>query len=234
MAATNKKLTPREIAALYDFTRKHFVLHYDLQTELVDHLANAIEQHWAKNPNLTFDEVLNAEFKKFGVFGFSDIVAQRQAALTKRYYKLIWSYTKDFLRLPKILIALAGMAVAYKLVLTVPYFVAIFTFALLLVFFPRFIMLNKQFKKHAKATGKRWMFQENVYRCSGFGAFFYIFFQLARFEGGPGASPWLAGVASVLIVLYALCSYITLFVIPARAEEHLKSVYPEYGMEISG
>lgn len=227
------KFTPEQINTLYSFTRRHFVEYYDLQTELVDHLANAIEQRWSVNPDLSFDDALNAEFKKFGIYGFSDIVAQRQAALTGRYYKLIWGYAKDFMRLPKVLIVLAGMFVAYKLVLTIPYFVAIFTCAMLLVFFPRFIVLNARFKKQSKATGKRWVFQENIYRCSGFGAFFYIFFQLARFEAGPGTSPWFAGIAAMVTVLYALCNYITLFVIPARAEQHLKSVYPEYGLEIS-
>jgi uncharacterized membrane protein YidH (DUF202 family) len=234
MAPLHKTLTPAEIDVLYDFTRRHFVVYYDLQTELTDHLANAIEQQWAVNPNLAFGDALNAEFKKFGIFGFSDIVAQRQAALTKRYYKLIWGYAKDFLRLPKIGIALAGMVVAFKLLLLIPYFIAIFTGVLAVVGIVRFTMLNRQFKKQEKATGKRWMFQENIYRCAGSGMFFYIFFQLVRFEGGEGSSLWFAAVAAVVIVLYALCNYITLFVIPARAEEHLKSVYPEYGLEISG
>ena len=33
--------------------------YYDLQTELVDHLANAVKTEWQQNPKLTFDEVLN-------------------------------------------------------------------------------------------------------------------------------------------------------------------------------
>jgi hypothetical protein len=39
---------------------------YDLQSELVDHLANAIETQWQENPKLSFNEALNKEFK-FGV-----------------------------------------------------------------------------------------------------------------------------------------------------------------------
>ena len=37
------KLTPQQIEQLYQFTRQHYVEWYDLQTELVDHLANSIE-----------------------------------------------------------------------------------------------------------------------------------------------------------------------------------------------
>lgn len=37
------KLSAQQIDQLYAFTRQHFVEWYDLQSELVDHLANAIE-----------------------------------------------------------------------------------------------------------------------------------------------------------------------------------------------
>jgi hypothetical protein len=40
----------------------------------VDHLANAIETQWQENPKLSFNEALNKEFKKFGVFGFMDVL----------------------------------------------------------------------------------------------------------------------------------------------------------------
>jgi len=44
-----KKLNVYQIEKLYDFTKKHYVDYYDLQTELVDHLANAIETEWQSN-----------------------------------------------------------------------------------------------------------------------------------------------------------------------------------------
>ena len=40
------KLSAEQIERLYQFTRQHYVEYYDLQTELVDHLANAIEEQW--------------------------------------------------------------------------------------------------------------------------------------------------------------------------------------------
>ena len=38
------ELTTKNIEQLYKFTKDHFVDWYDLQTELVDHLANDIEE----------------------------------------------------------------------------------------------------------------------------------------------------------------------------------------------
>ena len=82
------KLNTQQIDRLYQFTRQHYVEYYDLQTELVDHLANAIEEQWQENPKITFEEVLQKEFKKFGVFGFMDVVEKRQAAMNKKYNKI--------------------------------------------------------------------------------------------------------------------------------------------------
>ena len=70
------KLSKEQIDRLYQFTSQHYVEYYDLKTELVDHLANAIEEQRAANPNISFDEALQKKFKKFGVFGFSDVVEQ--------------------------------------------------------------------------------------------------------------------------------------------------------------
>ena len=83
-------LSEKQIEQLYKFTRTHFVEHYDLQTELVDHLANGIESQQSSNPVLTFEEALKLEFKKFGVCGFNDVIQEKTKAMSKRYRELLW------------------------------------------------------------------------------------------------------------------------------------------------
>ena len=78
------KLTQPQIQNLYAFTRQHYVEHYDLQTELVDHLANDIESVWQTQPDISFEEARDQAFKKFGVFGFMDVLERRQKAMNKR------------------------------------------------------------------------------------------------------------------------------------------------------
>lgn len=111
------KLTRAQIDQLYLFTRQHYVEWYDLQSELVDHLANAIETQWQENPKLTFDEALNNEFRKFGVFGFMGVVEEKQKFLGKKYRKLIWNYYTEFFRLPKIILTFLSMLLIYKLLI---------------------------------------------------------------------------------------------------------------------
>jgi hypothetical protein len=56
------QLTTSQIDKLFTFTRQHFVEYYDLQSELVDHLANSIEAQ-EQFPKRTFEEALNIEFE---------------------------------------------------------------------------------------------------------------------------------------------------------------------------
>ena len=98
------KLTPQQIDRLYQFTRQHYVEWYDLQTELVDHLANSIELQWQENPKIDFEDALKIEFKKFGVFGFMDVIAEKQVALSKKYKKFVWNELVTFFTLPKIIL----------------------------------------------------------------------------------------------------------------------------------
>jgi len=90
------KLTNIQIQELYKFTRKHFVEHYDVQTELVDHLANDIESIWQETPNLSFEEARDKSFKKFGIFGFMDVVEKKQSQMTKKYFKIILRFVKEW------------------------------------------------------------------------------------------------------------------------------------------
>ena len=120
------KLTTEQIDRLYQFTRQHYVEWYDLQTELVDHLANSIELQWQENPKIDFEDALKIEFKKFGVFGFMDVVEKRQAALGKKYNHLIWKHFKSFFKIPQII----GVIIATFLtagILKIIYFDELFT-----------------------------------------------------------------------------------------------------------
>ena len=52
-------LSKEQIQQLFSFTEKKFVRWYDLQAELVDHLANKIEAEMAADVSLTFERALN-------------------------------------------------------------------------------------------------------------------------------------------------------------------------------
>jgi hypothetical protein len=99
----NRTVTTEETKKLFEFCRNHYVNQYDLQVELVDHLASAIEEKWKTNSELSFNEALNNTFSKFGIYGFSKIKDQKKRELKRKYNRLLWSYFTEFYRWPKVL-----------------------------------------------------------------------------------------------------------------------------------
>jgi hypothetical protein len=226
-----RKISAEQFTDLMGFTRKHFVEHYDLQCELADHLANAIEERWIINPDLDFNEALNIEFKKFGVFGFMDVVEQRQLALTKKYHRLMWSYFKQFFKLPKIAITILLIFGIFK---SLEYSVTIYTTLLLIVTFAgiyRLVAMNIKYKKRLKQTGRRWLFEDIIMRCGGVAAFIYIPYQVL-FHAYDNIEPGIVAkyIMTLLLAAFSLYLYTVLYIIPTRAQEHLLKTYPEYNL----
>lgn len=225
------KLSPEQIEQLYTFTRQHFVEWYDLQTELVDHLANAIEEQWQQNAKLTFDEALNIEFKKFGVFGFMDVVEKRQSALNKKYNRLIFSELKTFFSIPKIIGTLSATGLVFYFLKSFQEgFLALkIVFVLLAwVFFYGMWALARKTKKKNEKSGKKWLFKEIIFGYGSFTGLVNLPIQFVIHLNGQNYPDWFLLLFSFMLILLALLEYIVLILIPSKAEEFLKATYPEY------
>jgi hypothetical protein len=229
------KLNPSQIDRLYTFTRQHYVEYYDLQTELVDHLANGIETEWQENPKLTFEEILQKEFKKFGVFGFMDVVEKRQAVLGKKYNRLVWKHFKEFFTIPKIILT-ATLVLGLFLYLRIEYSEYFFPAAMLLLLIgilPFAFVKNRKMKQHSQKTGKTWLFEKMIFNYgSGISLVFLPmqFFNILNpiiFKINVPTDAILI-LLSVLTVSIYLTIYIVIFEIPKKAKEYLKQTYPEY------
>lgn len=228
------KLTSEQIERLYQFTRQHYVEWYDLQTELVDHLANAIEQQWQENPNLDFEEALQKEFKKFGVFGFMDVVEKRQAALNKKYNKIIWKHFKNFFSIPKIIITLSSIGSLFLILKNFKYAELIATsliFGVIITFWIGLLIQKRKSKKQTKESAKKWLFKEIIFGYSTFAGLSYLPLQLIINIDFENVGILKALVISSITVFLYLIEYIILFEIPSKAEEYLKETYPEYVLE---
>lgn len=59
-------LTEEQIERLHRFCVEHYVRHYDVQVELVDHLGTAIEEKMSDNHLLSFEQALQQVYRGFG------------------------------------------------------------------------------------------------------------------------------------------------------------------------
>jgi hypothetical protein len=108
------ELQKEQVDVLFSFTKKKLVHWYDLQVELVDHLASRIEEEMEKEPKLDFDKALQKVYKGFGIFGFAHIVQEKQAQLERSSRRLWWSAFRSFFAWPKILLIAATVFMLWQ------------------------------------------------------------------------------------------------------------------------
>lgn len=224
------KLTLDQIQELYSFTRLHYVEHYDLQTELVDHISNGIEEQWQKNPQLSFKKALDKEFKKFGVFGFMDVIAQKQKLMKKRYWKLILRFYKEFLKLPTLAIILTVILCLFAIIRSIPIAYRGYTLqgVLFLTAITFFWYAVKNKRKYKSKNNKRWLLEDVIFQWGDtlqivLFFYYYPFGVLTR-----TANVYIEFALVVCTVCAAVLGYIMVGIIPKKVELLLEETYPEY------
>ena len=222
------KLTKYQIQELYKFTRAHYVEYYDVQTELVDHLANGIEAQWKQHPTLSFEEAKQKEFKKFGVFGFMDVVAERQKAMSKKYYGIIFKLFKAYFQLPKIILTFCFVVLLAILLQQchlghLHYWVS----GILLLGVSPMLFSTRMHSKKLKKKKRKWMLEEMLLNHAGVAQVLMLPIHLFNFEyTATGIFGFF--IISFFIVVALLLVYVITFEIPPKAEKLLEETYPEY------
>lgn len=95
-------LTTDEIAELYKYCERKKVLYYDIQIEIVDHMATAIEEKRKANPDLPFKQALEEVHGSFGSFGLKEIIDSKTASMSKHYGKIRRQLLRSYFTFPKI------------------------------------------------------------------------------------------------------------------------------------
>ena len=234
----DKKLTEEQVTKLFAFCREHFVYHYDLQMELVDHLASSIENQWAHQPELRFEIVLNNAFGNFGISGFSKIKVEKQRELARKYNQLLWKFFLEFYRWPKILMTLAGTMVLFTLLrmvnniawIIVPYFVL-----LVLAGFYYFYFVAPEKLKIKTVPGKKFMLLEYVNQIQMAVVLLsqtpIAAFNISRFLHIHSINqPWVLLLISFFIVCLNIIFYGQFFFVPEKIKEHFKEQFPEFAV----
>jgi len=229
-------LTADEIDQLFAFAKRCNVTYYDIQMELVDHLAADIENILTENPKLNFEEAKKKSFAKFGSDGFSAVVDKRHKALREKYRKILMTFVLEWFKFPKIMFALLLSVIAYVITsiskeYMVWLFIALEVFILIKIF-----LIYKVYKKRKQLADKKWMFEEVIYT-TGVSNFFWGLFLVYSFlvnndmvTKDINNNIWYILIVSIYFVLFVLMSYVSLYVIPAKAKDFMEEQYPEYNL----
>ena len=225
-----RKVSEQEVDRLYRFTREHFVEHFDVQSELVDHLASSIENIWEQSPNVKFEDALNSTFKKFGIFGFSDIVEKKILFLDKKYAKKILKYAVARLKWPKILSSLVLAIAIYYIVILFNYsrysLVSIYALGAIIAYIK---LYSFQRKWKAKTNGVKLLAIEMSLKGPGIliyvGYMFFINPLLTLSKAGYfEAGSWGLIITVFIFALFSLVSFDSIYCL----EEDIENSYKKY------
>jgi len=224
-------LTEEQVQNLYNFVRSRHVEFYDIQTELVDHLANDIEFIWTENPELTFLQARSQAFKKFGISGFSKIVEKKQKQLTKHYWKLTWIFFKDYFKLPKIIFTSFLITLTYLILDFIPnknIFLNIWVIVWVITGF--FILTYRvtRLKKLQKKTGKKWLFENINATLGGYINVVNLLLQIILYNKSSNYTQTTLILIASGLMLLSILHYILIKIIPPKLEEIYTKQYPEH------
>lgn len=229
----NRQLTQEQIDYLFDFTYRKRVRYYDVQVEIVDHLASAIEQKWREKPDLSFEQALDQVYDSFGIFGFAKVVEARETAVQKQGVREIGRFFKSLLHPSKLWIPLGLFFGLYQLFLHFPEEqleknILITAFLLYLpIFYHSFRYAFQTSKRNHKSF---LILQMPLSMAAGVGGAMYgalyswINLLINHIPNTNGALLALAG----LLILALLYGYAAAVYLPRRAEEMMREQFPEY------
>ena len=224
------ELNKEHIQNLYDFMQQHKVEYFDLQTELVDHLANDIEQIWKKEPNLTYQQARYKATIKFGIYGFSKFVRQREEAHKKEIWRLFKQYFITYFKLPKIILTVFLVALVFLGFQFVPnktfmLFSSLLVISVLAYIYAAFLSIKHKLRR--KKTKKKWLFEDILSNRTFLLLMIMIVIQPSFYkllEGNISIS-WsymTQFLSSIGIVLISMFFYVFLCVIPPKFEAIIK------------
>ena len=95
-----------QLESLIQFIKSKGVKYYDLQLELADHFASAIEEKWQTRPELILEDEVTKIYLAFGDRGFKKLIQTKSQALEKKWLRKSWSYFKEFFTFPKFIITI--------------------------------------------------------------------------------------------------------------------------------
>ncbi len=101
-----------QVDEIMAFCEAKGVTYYDIQVELVDHIADSIEDLQKSNPALPFSDALDLAGKQFGNEEFTAIVKSKKRLIEKRMSRLIEKEFLSFFTFPRIMSTILLLSVA--------------------------------------------------------------------------------------------------------------------------
>lgn len=231
-----KKLTEEQVKKLFAYCLKNEIYEYDLQIEIVDHLASSIEDQWFNDPELSFGWALKNAMDKFGKNGLQKLERKLKKQLRHNFNLILWRYFLEYFRLPKILITLILFSAIFTVLrlvqnnfqviflMTIP--ISFSTIYYYFFYFPKKIDINP-------ADNKTFVLLDYLKNINAkVGSLVQAPFLVYMFSFGThlrySNAVWEELIISAIFALLLVLSYGHFFFLPQKIREYFFKNYSEY------
>lgn len=224
-------LSEEQIERLFAFVRSRFVEHYDVQVELVDHLATAIEEKFESNPQKDFETALKEVYKSFGPVGFLNFMESKAAAVHNNALRQWWQEFLMWFRWPKMVATMSLIIAVYLLLQTVRADSFIYGSTVLSIIFLLYYFIKGKWKMGLKKKYR--LLTLNPINFALFNSVYFAGFMpfyIAQFVSGgeiptmlPDWMNWILAFWFAFVVLFA----ISCLIVRKRVLEKSRMMYPE-------
>lgn len=224
------KLNDKQVQDIFDFTAKKYVLYYDVQLELVDHICLRVEELMNQKEELSFEEALHKTYKSLGVFGFTKIQEEKSIQMNKYWGRKTLQYLTMYLKPPRLLMILLISLLLYNSLLVIQDLSEWLKVSIIVLIslMPILMILSHswKWKNGHMADNKRLLIVESLFNhCVSLMALMQIGFQIVIQLGSYTLSPWLMALISLLVTLQYVLTYAVVHVFPVWLQDDLQKDY---------
>lgn len=230
-----RTITPGESKKLFEVCKNNAVEHYDIQLEMVDHLASLIEDQWETESETEFYQALKKAIQKFGCYSFTKIRLRKEKELHRKYNRLLWQYFLEFYRWPKAISTLVftlGLFLLFQVVEQTFWIVVSYSFGLFLatLFYHFFIFPETRIKV---VPWKSFLMLDYLKNIRGTILILFqlpnISFQIFNLTGTESIdNTWILFGISFSVVALSIVLYGFFFFIPQKIQQHFMEQYSEF------
>lgn len=115
-------LSAQEIQQIHDFVKVNLTQgdYYDIQVELVDHFASAIEEKREDNPGLHIDTAIQEVWQTFAPYNFNQIFEEKYKAIIKDTTRQWFRGLLSWFKFPKIFLSVLVFFISWAYCSVVP------------------------------------------------------------------------------------------------------------------
>lgn len=227
-----KKISSAELSRLFQFMQQKRVRYYDLQVELVDHFASAIEVMWKEDPAIPFEHAIAKIYDQFPVTGFHSVITAQTKAIQKDAWRWVLYNWKRYFQWPRILLSLVVLLLL-RLVFQLPVATELLTGSLSMLLLLIAVVRYYQLVFAAKKRNRRFLRLDATYNTISFvmtlllNPLLQIGFQLIAGSNLPAIPDWAEWPLAAFFTYFAFFLYIVFYQLPLRAEGDLLRHFPK-------